>query len=364
MSLPAPAPDQAYMHVSALQAGMISLPEDLVLANHPRVRHNCPSLAFYLEHSATGENLVFDLGLRKDVETYPPAARAYFEGADALMPVEVPQDVAESLSLGGVHPESVQRVVLSHLHFDHIGDHTPFTRATFLLGADSEANLSSSYPISPTSTVLADSVPLPRTVFLNRSEHFTTPIGPFPLAYDLFGDGSAYIIDTPGHCGGHLTLLVRTSPDSWLFLGGDIAHDARLLTDWSTDISEKTEGGEAYCSHHDPVRARADIQRARELVRKPGVRFIIAHDWEWFQQNVGEGKGNTGASPMRKLNSPIGAALGDIHDEDDGAVVDKPCNTVVARDNLPSPLTKNILVGVWSSPLYLLLTSGAQGSAL
>jgi glyoxylase-like metal-dependent hydrolase (beta-lactamase superfamily II) len=50
-------------------------------------------------------------------------------------------------------------------------------------------------------------------------------IGQFP-AYDYFKDGSLYLLDTPGHCVGHLCALVRTttSPDTFLFLGGDAAH--------------------------------------------------------------------------------------------------------------------------------------------
>jgi hypothetical protein len=45
-------------------------------------------------------------------------------------------------------------------------------------------------------------------------------------AIDFFGDGSFYILDTPGHTIGHLGGLVRTSsnPDTFAFLGGDLCH--------------------------------------------------------------------------------------------------------------------------------------------
>jgi glyoxylase-like metal-dependent hydrolase (beta-lactamase superfamily II) len=50
-------------------------------------------------------------------------------------------------------------------------------------------------------------------------------IGHFP-AYDYFNDGSMYLLDSPGHCVGHLCALVRTStsPDTFVFMGGDAAH--------------------------------------------------------------------------------------------------------------------------------------------
>ncbi|KAI9934664.1 hypothetical protein MW887_000281 [Aspergillus wentii] len=43
-------------------------------------------------------------------------------------------------------------------------------------------------------------------------------------AFDYFGDGSFYLLDTPGHATGHLCGLARTTQDTFIFMGGDIAH--------------------------------------------------------------------------------------------------------------------------------------------
>lgn len=50
-------------------------------------------------------------------------------------------------------------------------------------------------------------------------------IGPF-RAYDFYGDGSFYLLDSPGHATGHMCGLARTSSDpaEFLVMGGDIAH--------------------------------------------------------------------------------------------------------------------------------------------
>lgn len=55
-------------------------------------------------------------------------------------------------------------------------------------------------------------------------------IGPF-AAYDFFGDGSLYLLDTPGHAVGHISGLVRTTtnPDTFIFLGGDLVHHGAEL---------------------------------------------------------------------------------------------------------------------------------------
>lgn len=54
--------------------------------------------------------------------------------------------------------------------------------------------------------------------------------GPFQ-AVDFFGDGSFYLLNTPGHCIGHLAGLARTSKagegtdsDTFILMGGDLCH--------------------------------------------------------------------------------------------------------------------------------------------
>lgn len=55
-------------------------------------------------------------------------------------------------------------------------------------------------------------------------------IGQF-TAFDYFGDGSFYLLDSPGHAIGHLCGLARTtiSPDTFILLGGDVCHYAGIL---------------------------------------------------------------------------------------------------------------------------------------
>lgn len=53
-------------------------------------------------------------------------------------------------------------------------------------------------------------------------------IGDF-RAFDLFGDGSFYLLDTPGHAIGHLAGLARTTPDTFVMMGGDLCHHGGAL---------------------------------------------------------------------------------------------------------------------------------------
>ncbi|KAJ6453323.1 hypothetical protein C8R45DRAFT_1192919 [Mycena sanguinolenta] len=115
-SLPAPPASQPYMHTSALQGGIIHLPIDLIIQGEPRTYRRCPSLSFYLKHSSDSErDFIFDLGIRRDWQSFPPVK---LEGFGTLTPWEVPQSVEESCVKGGITPAEVERVVISHVHFD------------------------------------------------------------------------------------------------------------------------------------------------------------------------------------------------------------------------------------------------------
>lgn len=50
-------------------------------------------------------------------------------------------------------------------------------------------------------------------------------------ALDFFGDGSFYLVETPGHTIGHLGGLARTGtePDTFIFMGGDLCYDGSQI---------------------------------------------------------------------------------------------------------------------------------------
>ena len=116
MTLPPLAPDQAYMDVSALEAGNINLAIDKLVADTEPEIVSVPSLAFSLRHSKTGFQVVFDLGTRRDFEGYPPATQKRIQSLGFSPTVN--QTVAESLEKGGVLPSEVDAIIVSHLHWD------------------------------------------------------------------------------------------------------------------------------------------------------------------------------------------------------------------------------------------------------
>ena len=317
-TLPEPKPDQAYVEVSALEAGLIRLPMQLFLQGAPPDEINsCPSLAFYIRHVPSGQHLVFDLGLRRDIESFPPIVQAAIA---RWMPVEVPQSVDESLAKGGIDPKDVKTIVLSHVHFDQcvsssrpygrrtltnapsnsIGDHAPFPNATFVLGPGSDALLDGGFPGTPASDILEASVPRARTRVLAPAD-FSAAVGPFPRAHDFFGDSSLFLVEAAGHLAGHVNVLARTSPaGAWILLGGDAAHDVRLLTG-ECEVASAVDpaSGRLLCAHVKKEEAVAHMRRVGSLLGVPGVQVLLAHDWEWYEANKGGSAFLPGKIPPR-----------------------------------------------------------------
>jgi len=103
---------------------------------------------------------------------------------------------------------------------------------------------------------------------------------------DLFGDGSVYVVDMPGHLPGHLNLLCRTK-DRWICLCGDAFHDRRLLTGEKEIGTWENAEGHTLCIHLDKEGAAESIRRLRELQDKGGggIELVAAHEEQWWETN-------------------------------------------------------------------------------
>ncbi|KAI0028034.1 Metallo-hydrolase/oxidoreductase [Vararia minispora EC-137] len=290
-TLPPPRENQTFFTVSALEAGILSFPRDLFLAGTPShipERWDAPALCFLLRHSATGEYILFDNGIRKDVHRLPPAAQ---RRVDIFGSFVIVHDAAERVASGGLDPARVSQLVISHAHWDHIGDLSRFPHARIVVSSGTYELSRSGYPADPKSPFAQDLFSPERTRVLDPFDGTWAALGPFDRALDLLGDGSAYVVDAPGHVRGHINLLVRTSADgAWAVLAGDAAHDWQLLTGAATIAVHPAHG----CVHVDRELAEAYIEILRALALAPDsrVRVLLAHNaqmWEDARANDWEG---------------------------------------------------------------------------
>ncbi|THH10032.1 hypothetical protein EW145_g1592 [Phellinidium pouzarii] len=273
--LPPSLPDQAYCEVSALEGGIIQAVCHLYVTTAKEgEKYTAPSLAFLIIHAKTRAHLLFDLGVRHDLENYIDPVKQRVK----LFSAQAPQDVSASLKKGGLRPEDITHVCLSHCHWDHVGNPALFSSARFIVGGESRTLFQPGYPDNPKSVFPANLLPEDRTDFLNTNDDTWKPIGPFPNAFDYFGDGSLYIVDAPGHLPGHMNILARTSPDGgWIYLAGDSAHDWRLLRGQGDIPDGHTE--------YNKEQSAETMRRISELMTLSRVRVILTHDNEFYEEN-------------------------------------------------------------------------------
>ncbi|KAH7056919.1 beta-lactamase-like protein [Macrophomina phaseolina] len=300
--------------VSALEGGHLTLPDHLFVADaSPAARTTVPSLSFLIRHPT--RTLVFDLGLKRDLSAYAPAQQHHITQRH---PITTSPDVADSLRGGGLDPaRDIDDVLLSHVHWDHVGTPSDFARARFVVGAGTLAVLArGAGPLYPAAIFNADELPRDRTYELppvpggpaderapcgrlvepapeeRRTAHRWVRLGAFDAAVDFFGDGSVWVLDAPGHLFGHVNVLARVGQRRWVYLGGDCCHDPRILRGEKEIALYDDSNGGLRSVHMDTGRARSTLSRIDEFLRerKVGedeaeVEVVVAHDKEWREKN-------------------------------------------------------------------------------
>jgi glyoxylase-like metal-dependent hydrolase (beta-lactamase superfamily II) len=93
---------------------------------------------------------------------------------------------------------------------------------TLILGPGFQKEYLPGYPTNKDSAML-DSDFSGRPVREIAESEFNLMLGRFP-SMDYFGDGSFYLLSAPGHTVGHMCALARTTPSTFVFLGGDACH--------------------------------------------------------------------------------------------------------------------------------------------
>ncbi|KAL8779003.1 MAG: hypothetical protein Q9213_007152 [Squamulea squamosa] len=185
---------------------------------------DCPAYSFLIEHEKSHQKVLFDLGVRKDWENLAPniSARINEQGWS----VTVEKGVVDILMDCGVEPKSINAIIWSHYHWDHTGDPSTFPHSTDLVvGPGFKDAFVPAYPTK-------QNCPIHESDYADRelreiSFDSDLTIGGYK-AFDYFGDGSFYLLDSPGHAIGHMCGLARTttSPSTFILLGGDCAHHA------------------------------------------------------------------------------------------------------------------------------------------
>jgi N-acyl homoserine lactone hydrolase len=198
------------------------------------------------------ERILVDTGLNPAAVADPAA---YYERPDvfAVATLEQEQSIAEQLDVA-----SLSKVVLTHLHWDHVGGLSLIPPSVPLVIQRSEWEAGH------------DDAAIARNFFLTRD--YVGQEREVELVdgdYDLLGDGSVELLLTPGHTPGHQSLRIGK-----LVLGIDVAHFASGFDDYRFPI---------FADDHEQQARSAERLRA---MRDAGLTVVPGHDPEIVKAGV------------------------------------------------------------------------------
>lgn len=181
---------------------------------------NLPTFSFYIQHQSSKRQFLFDLGARKDWENHVPHIKGLIAGH--VPGIRITEDVLDIVSNGGVKVDDIEALLLSHWHFDHSGAPSKLPQHTkIVVGPGFKEAFLPGFPAKEDSPFHEADFNNREVIELRFDDGFK--IGQFQ-AYDYFNDGSLYLLNVPGHAIGHISALVRTTPDTFVLLGGDVCH--------------------------------------------------------------------------------------------------------------------------------------------
>ena len=204
-------------------------------------------------------NFLWDLGLPTGLVGEGPQENDVFT-------LSLERTISDQLAEIGLFASDVEKISISHSHFDHSGQADQFPEATWLVHADEYAAM---FPPEASGEETDDEVndtnSNPYFAFedLAREE--------FTFEVDVFGDGTVRIIPTPGHTPGHTSLYVDLPEMGPVLLTGDLYH--RLE---SRDLKRVPR------FNVDEAQTRASMDAFEAMAEETGARVLIQHEMDVY----------------------------------------------------------------------------------
>lgn len=198
------------------------------------------------------ERILVDAGARPGASGGPTRTRFDISENQALVP---------ELARRGLAPGDFDRVLLTHLHGDHVGGLEAFDHRRVWVARPEWA------PVArfPGRLLRFLTAPVPSGFTPNVFDFNGPAFLGFPGSWPVTRDGSIVALPTPGHSPGHTSFLVRR-PEGDVLLAGDVTYDLPALH------AQKDQGFIAEVEPHHRT-----LPRVLALVRS-GVAYLPSHD--------------------------------------------------------------------------------------
>lgn len=178
--------------------------------------------------------------------------------------------VADQLYRAGWGAKSVQRIVPSHMHWDHASGLPDFPEAEVWVRPEERAEAARGH------------APAFLTSQFSGVKHWRDlrfggpPLLGFAASHDVFGDGSVVLLPLGGHTAGQVGLLLRLPSGGQYLFTGDVTWTLEGIRN-GADRSWLLR--RLLPLDHDEGANRAAIDHLRQLARQhPGITLVPAHD--------------------------------------------------------------------------------------
>jgi glyoxylase-like metal-dependent hydrolase (beta-lactamase superfamily II) len=205
-----------------------------------------PVPAYVIEHA--GSTVVFDTGMHPGLRADPASRIGRL--AD-LYACDLPSGTALDERLAALEVDRIDALILSHLHFDHAGGCALLPDARLVV---QRTEWDEAMAVNDGVLYNALDFDCGHDRQLVDGEH------------DLFGDGRAVLVPTPGHTIGHQSLRLRLDDGRQLLLCGDACYFRRALDELVVP----------------PFGHDTDVQRTTMLALRTleaaGAQLVFGHD--------------------------------------------------------------------------------------
>ncbi|CBF78286.1 hypothetical protein AN8635.2 [Aspergillus nidulans FGSC A4] len=280
---------EAYVRLHLLNGGSMTAEYHKLHAGDAAEEFRLYNWAFFVQHTAQGRNVIWDVGMSSNSDDFPPViGHGVIKEAKVLDPAE--SLTAQIQRRSGIMADQIDTVLLSHAHFDHCRPISRlFPNAIAYFGPGTFDFCSPGHfadPASPWDGRFFD--PARATERCETLIGPWTPFGPFEHAIDFFGDGSFWVIQAPGHMPGNLCACARIESGEWVLLGSDCCHSRGLLEGAKEIATFPLPDGGTGCLHTDVAAAKDTLARLRVLQSQLGVHIALANDASWMEKEDDE----------------------------------------------------------------------------